>query len=198
MQAIAIILLSIASAVGYGIVHDQITARICIEYFTIGHPRLIDSESPSVLGLFWGVAATWWVGLPLGVGLAIAARAGRRPKLDVAHLVRPILGLLGCALAIAAIAGVIGFATAEMGVFELIEPLASRVPRNRHTVFLADGWAHGGSYLAGSVGGIVLCVRTWRRRATVATNAERSAASNGGPATQFGKTIVPGEPPSVR
>jgi hypothetical protein len=41
VQAIAIILLSIASAVGYGIVHDQITARICIEYFTIGHPTFI-------------------------------------------------------------------------------------------------------------------------------------------------------------
>jgi hypothetical protein len=58
MQSIAIIFLSVAAAIVYGIVHDQITARICIEYFTIGHPRLIDSDSPTVLGLFWGVVAT--------------------------------------------------------------------------------------------------------------------------------------------
>lgn len=59
--------LSVLAAVVYGILHDQITARICVEYFTIGHARLIDSDSPTVLGLFWGVVATWWVGLPLSV-----------------------------------------------------------------------------------------------------------------------------------
>jgi len=41
MQAIRIVLLSIASAVAYGIVHDQITARICIEYFTIGYSTFL-------------------------------------------------------------------------------------------------------------------------------------------------------------
>lgn len=44
--------LSVLAAVVYGILHDQITARICVEYFTIGHARLIDSDSPTVLGLF--------------------------------------------------------------------------------------------------------------------------------------------------
>ncbi len=63
------------AAISYGIVHDQITARICVEYFTVGHPRLTDSDLPTVLALFWGVVATWWVGLPLGLGLAFAARA---------------------------------------------------------------------------------------------------------------------------
>ena len=32
LQAILIVMLSIAAAVFYGIVHDQITARICVEY----------------------------------------------------------------------------------------------------------------------------------------------------------------------
>jgi hypothetical protein len=149
VQSLAIIVLAVAAAVAFGIVHDQITARICIEYFTIGHPRLIDSDSPTVLGLFWGVAATWWVGLPLGLGLAVAARAGRRPKLNARNLLRPVSKLVGSMFIIATVAGLVGFVTARAGIFNLIEPLASRVPREKHAAFLADGWAHAGSYLAG-------------------------------------------------
>jgi hypothetical protein len=180
VQAIGIILLSVVAAVVYGIVHDQITARICVEYFTIGHPRLISSESPTVLGLFWGVVATWWVGLPLGVGLALAARVGRRPKLDVPSLIRPILLLLGCMFMVATVAGLFGFITSKMGMFHLVEPLASRVPESRHIAFLTDGWAHSGSYLTGVVGGIVLCILTWRRRTSGATKGEPCAAPIGG------------------
>ena len=65
-----------------------------MEYFTIGHARLIDSESPTVWALYGGVIATWWVGLPLGIGLALAARAGSRPKLFVGDLLRAILNLM--------------------------------------------------------------------------------------------------------
>src|SRR5215471_12695203 len=133
VQSIAIIFLSVGAAIFYGIIHDQITARICVEYFTIGHPRLIDSDSPTILGLFWGVVATWWVGLPLGLGLAVAARAGRRPKLAAGQLVSPVVKLLGCILAVAALFGAIGFATSKTGIFHLIEPLASRVPADKHT-----------------------------------------------------------------
>ncbi|RYD30998.1 MAG: hypothetical protein EOP86_18840 [Verrucomicrobiaceae bacterium] len=100
MQAFSIVAVSVLAAISYGVIHDQITARICVEYFTIGHPRLIDSDSPTVLALFWGVAATWWVGLPLGLGLAVAARAGRRPKLGVARIRRPLITLVCWMLAL--------------------------------------------------------------------------------------------------
>lgn len=73
MQAIRIILLCICSAIFYGIVHDQITARICVEYFTIGHPPVFNTDSPTLLGFGWGVIATWWVGLILGLPLSLAA-----------------------------------------------------------------------------------------------------------------------------
>ena len=78
MQALAIVALSILAAVSYGIVHDQITARVCVEYFTIGHPQVlaVPTDSPTVLGFVWGVIATWWVGLGLGIPLALAARLG--------------------------------------------------------------------------------------------------------------------------
>ena len=165
MKALAIIGLSVLAAIAYGIVHDQVTARICVEYFTIGHARLIDSDSPTVLGLFWGVVATWWVGLPLGTGLAIAARAGStRRKLEPKELVPSLARLLLVMFAMAAIAGCLGYFGSKAGAFILIEPLASRVPAEKHIAFLTCGWAHGASYLAGIFGGIILWIRTWRRR----------------------------------
>lgn len=168
MQAFFIVAVSVLAAISYGIIHDQITARICVEYFTIGHARLIDSDSPTVLALFWGVAATWWVGLPFGLGLAVAARAGRRPKLGVARIRRPLIMLLCWMFGIAFVAGLIGFLTARAGVFRLAGPLASRVPGHKHVAFLAVGWTHSASYLSGILGGMVLWIAVWRSRRALA------------------------------
>ena len=164
MQPIKIIILSILAAITYGIIHDQITAHICVEYFTIGHTRLIQSESPFVLGLFWGVVATWWVGLPLGIALSFAARFGNRPKLTYQDLKKPIVTLMKVMFCIAFIAAIIGFITSSTGVFFLVKRLATRVPEDKHVVFLTVGWAHSASYLAGLVGGIVPCIKTWKKR----------------------------------
>lgn len=43
-QFLAIMLISIAASIGYGLVRDQITIRFCPQYFTIFHERLIDSK----------------------------------------------------------------------------------------------------------------------------------------------------------
>jgi len=164
MQAIGIVLLSVLAAIVYGIVHDQVTARICVEYFTIGHPPVFHTDSPTLLGLGWGVIATWWVGLFLGVPLAIAARAGRRPKRSVEQLVRPIGVLLACMAVTALLAGLTGHVLARRGAIVLTGPLNQLVPREKHVAFLTDLWAHSASYLAGFIGGIVLIVITWRSR----------------------------------
>jgi hypothetical protein len=164
MHVLSIILLTILSAVGYGIVHDQITARICVEYFTIGHPPVFHTDSPTLLAFGWGVIATWWVGAILGIPLAIAARAGRRPRRDVRFLIRPILTLLLTMGTIAALAGLTGYLLAAKGIIFLVGPLAIDVPQERHARFLADLWAHNASYLSGFIGGIMLIVTTWRSR----------------------------------
>jgi len=49
MQFPAIVFMCIISAIAYGIVHDQITARVCVEYFTIGHPQLFQTDNPTLL-----------------------------------------------------------------------------------------------------------------------------------------------------
>jgi hypothetical protein len=91
MQWFLIILLSIFASIVYGILHDQITARICVEYFTIGHAPIFGTDHPTLLGIGWGIFATWWVGLFLGIPLAAFARIGKRPKRTARSLVRPIV-----------------------------------------------------------------------------------------------------------
>jgi hypothetical protein len=164
MQAIAIIILCIGMAIAYGILHDQVTARVCVEYFTIGHPPVFGTDSPTLLGLGWGIIATWWVGFLLGIPLAIAARTGRRPKRTAASLSRPILKLLLVMGLCALFAGLVGFLLASTGAVYLLEPLASDVPRRQHPRFLADLWAHSASYFVGFVGGLVVIASVWRSR----------------------------------
>jgi hypothetical protein len=177
MQSLLIVLLSIASAVAYGILHDQVTARVCGEYFTIGHPPVFRTESPTLLALGWGTIATWWCGLILGVPLALIARSGSRPKLTARDLLMPIAVLLACMGLIALIAGVCGYFAARTGRVWLLEPLASTVPEEKHVRFLADLWAHLAAYGTGFIGGIVVWLWVWRerrRRAAVGPPAEKS------------------------
>ena len=71
-EFLKILLLCIAAAIVYGIVHDQFTACICLEYFTVFHPQIFPTQSPTLLAIGWGILATWWVGAFLGVLLGIA------------------------------------------------------------------------------------------------------------------------------
>lgn len=159
-----IVLFCIAAAVAYGIIHDQITARLCVEYFTVAHPRLIDTDSPTVLGLFWGIVATWWVGLILGVPLSLIANAGARPPVPCAAIIRPMLSVLLLMAISAAAAGLIGHAFADRFYGLVPDGLLSRIPPERHRMFIADAFSHNASYLVGFLGGIVLCIQTHARR----------------------------------
>ena len=164
MESVRIILLCMFSAVLYGIVHDQVTARICVEYFTIGHPPIFHSDNPTILGLGWGILATWWVGLCLGIALAVAARAGRQARRSMRSLVRPIITLVVVSAACALVAGSIGWMLARSGSIGLIALVPSRVPPSKHAVFVADFCAHLASYVAGFVGGAYIIARiAWLR-----------------------------------
>ena len=164
MESLKIILLCILCAVVYGILHDQVTARVCVEYFTIGHPRVFATESPTGLAIGWGIIATWWVGLFLGIPGAFVCRLGSWPKLDASHLIRPIGGLMvamGCA---SLVAGILGYLCAEAGWVQVAGALALLVPLEKHSAFLADLWAHLTAYGVGSLGGLLLCVWVLFRR----------------------------------
>jgi hypothetical protein len=51
MRGLEIVVPCVLASVAYGILHDQVTARICVECFTVGPPRMFDTESPTLLAL---------------------------------------------------------------------------------------------------------------------------------------------------
>lgn len=158
MEYLKIILLCVVAAVAYGICHDQVTARVCVEYFTVGHPPIFGgTDNRTLLAFGWGVVATWWVGVLLGVPGAVLARSGSRPKLSWRDLRWPI-GLLMMVMALAALAaGFFGYSTAGivMQYGNQSKPSAA---------YMAVASAHEASYLSGFIGGLVLCGWIWWRR----------------------------------
>lgn len=164
MPFIAIVLFSMTAAVFYGIIHDQITARICVEYFTIGHPPLFSTNSPTWLALGWGVVATWWVGLPLGILLGCASRLGTWPRTGVRELFRPTAVLLVVMGLAAGFFGWRGFHRANVGTVHMPAALAAAVPPEKHAVFIANWFAHSASYAVGALGGLALCFWVIRGR----------------------------------
>jgi len=162
-QFVKIIGMCILAAIAYGIVHDQITARICVEYFTIFHPPILSgTQSPTQLAFGWGVIATWWVGVLLGVPLAVVARAGPWPRLSVAELL-PMIRVLLIVMAISAfLAGLSGYAWGRPPVY-----MSEILLAERHRRFAADWWAHNASYASGFTGGIVVWILAFRKRLAV-------------------------------
>lgn len=154
---------SVIAAIIYGILHDLITAHVALEYFTIAHPPVFPTRNPMLLAFGWGVIATWWVGLGLGIALAGCARLGRWPRLGL-HAVRPrilrVIGLMAGAAILSALAGSVLMASGT----NAIGPWASEVPEGRHVPFAAAAWAHSASYLVGILGGLLACWRTARER----------------------------------
>ncbi|MFO0830295.1 MAG: hypothetical protein U0637_00495 [Phycisphaerales bacterium] len=174
VSAFAIVLLCVGAAVAYGLIHDQVTARICIEYFTIGHPRIFTSDSPTLHALYWGVAATWWAGLAAGVLIGVAARAGAWPKVGVRQ-VWPMVALLLLVMGFGAwLGGSLGGSMARAYPPKRPVEIRGRVlPRGTYAPFMVCAWAHAASYgvgFAGSVvvAGVVISLRwRWSRRVGV-------------------------------
>ena len=166
MQFLAIIIVSVVAAVVYGVIHDQLTIRVCLEYFTVAHPLIFQTSSPTLLALGWGVIATWWVGLLLGIPLAVVARIGTtRPPVSVRALIAPISILLVVMSLCALIAGFLGYSAGLRDDVQIPAWLTERLPAVMNARFIAASWAHLASYLSGIVGGVVLIVVTRVRRA---------------------------------
>jgi len=162
-----IVLLSIVAACVYGILHDQVTARVCVEYFTVGHAPIFETDDPTLLGIGWGILATWWVGMFLGLALAAAARLGKRPQRSPASLIKPIVLLLAFMAFCAAGSGVAGYYLGKSKQATLAPHLAEKVPEEKHPRFLACFFAHTASYWVGFVGGWMNVAVVWASRKPV-------------------------------
>ena len=157
MEALKIIVMCVVAAVLYGIAHDLVTTRVCLEYFTVFHPPIFDhTHSPTLLAFGWGVIATWWAGLFIGIALAVVARVGNLPRLSAKDLLPWVRNLLLVMAVSAFLAGVAGYFWGTKSK-QAGEPVLA--PN-----FYADLWAHTASYAAGLVGGLVVCALAYRHR----------------------------------
>lgn len=155
VEVLKILGLGVVAAVIYGMAHDLATSKMDLAYFAgnqnhftnvthHGHvtkqlaPEVYYSNSPVLYSLFWGTLATFWVGLPLGGLVGIAARAGDAGKKQSAlEVMKPLSIMLAASFGVA------------MGASALTY-LISGSP------FLAAGAAHNASYIAGILGGLGL------------------------------------------
>jgi hypothetical protein len=164
VESLKIILVCVAAAVLYGIVLDQFTARICLQYFTVFHPPVFTTQSPTLLAFGWGLIATWWMGAFVGILLTLAARAGSRPKLRVTALLQPIAKLLATMAGSAFLAGLIGFVLTKGGAVSPPTRVLYSLSPSLHARFMADWYAHNTSYAVAFFGGIALCALQYERR----------------------------------
>ena len=168
VQKAKVIALGVGVAVVYGIIHDQITVRLCVEYFSLAHPPLFPVSSPTLLGLCWGIAATLGVGLILGYLLAQASQSSGLPPMAIRNLLGPLLVVIAATAAGAIVTGCIGFSLSRQGVVALPNLLPNArvetLSRAQQDRFMAVWFAHAASYLFGVVGAAVLILRIWLKR----------------------------------
>ena len=154
---------SVTAAITYGILHDLITVHLALEYFTVAHPPVFPTQNPILLAFGWGVIATWWVGLGLGVVLASCARLGHWPRVGLCAVRPRILCLIASMAGMAILSGLAGSALMASGM-NVIGPWVGDIPEGRQVPFAGAAWAHSASYLVGILGGLFACWSTARER----------------------------------
>jgi hypothetical protein len=149
----------------YGMIQDQISARISPEYFTVAHPRIDGLSDLTWLGIVWGFLGSWWGGAFLGAAVGFAACLGKRPALKPRELLLPIALVLALQAVVTAAACCVAMAEVAVPGFTIVEPLASHIPSERHDACFIVSRMHQGTYLSAILGSAILCVWiVWRRR----------------------------------
>lgn len=156
IECVKIVFLCIIASVVYGTVHDQITVRLCPAYFTewYFHAEVFQHPNLTVVGLFWGIVATWWVGLILGVPIAIVSIYGAVEWWTWRRSVKPLV-LLIISLWITA---AIGYWTSILLSFRADSEALGYFPETDQDLlrFSSVLVAHNVSYVAGAIGGLLI------------------------------------------
>lgn len=152
----------------YGIIHDQITIRICPDYFLVWHPTLVRSDNLTGVALAWGIAATWWMGAFLGLIVGLGAATGQPPYASKQQIVRTYIWMLAATGFCAAAVGLVVWHS-DMVAPSFVEgiDISSTTDDNRHR-FMVDWAIHNTSYtvgaFAGFAGAICVAIGRFRRR----------------------------------
>ena len=159
-----IVLMGLVALVGYAMLQDQVSARLCPEYFTVLHPPIPGLTDPTLLGVSWGFLGAWWGGVLLGFVLGLVATVGSRPALAPRELVRPMAVLVGVLAGVTALTGFTVWHHAHLLGVSLDAGMAQLVPPERHRGLLTVACYHFTAYATATAGGVVLCVWVWRER----------------------------------
>ena len=151
----------------YGIIHDQITYSISIEYFTkfkFYQFGLMDQGNEAIFTnpryqvSIIGFMATWWLGIPIGILLGIEGLRYKKAKDMFSATFKAIL----ITILVAVLGGIIGFA---YGHFYLINrPIEEfstwYIPNNITDLnsFIEVGTIHNFSYVSGIIGLLVALI----------------------------------------
>jgi hypothetical protein len=166
IESLKIILPVMAVAIAYGVMLDQITIRVCPEYFTVARAPIFRSDSPILMAFGWGLKDMWWDGLAAGILFALAARAGFPEKLTWRRFVRPALVLLLIVAASALLAGVAGYWMSSAGEIPSVQAWGLMLSVVEQRAFMADVFAHAISYLVGGAGSVIIALAVaWQRYA---------------------------------
>lgn len=169
--------LGILAAVVYGVVHDQVTVRISPPYLMDWHPQIVPSREPTVVALAWGVVATWWFGLILGVVLAAAATLGKRPPAPWTWIVRAVRGIFVCAALAAIAAGLIVRGLRLELPDVLFNQWYTTASRPTRIAFSQAAAMHEASYDAAGVTTLVAAILVFRGRKTTPETFPQNDAS---------------------
>ena len=162
-------LLGIGLLSGYAAIQDQVSARLCPEYFTHYHNPIPGLTDPTLTGIVWGFLGAWWGGALFGYFVGIAATAGKRPPLSLRELVKPMLvTVLGVAGVTALVGGSVAFYAEQFGV--TLDPyMAPSVPVERRRGLLVVCCYHLAAYVSAVIGSVICCVWVaWIRRTPAA------------------------------
>jgi hypothetical protein len=157
---VGIVLMATLCAVVYGVLQDQLSIRISPAYFLKAHTKILETEDLTLVGLAWGVTATWWVGLALGFAVATFATYGPRaaycPGRALRGMMRIMAGTGIATLAVGLIAYMMNWTSSV--AFRFVD-LPEEVRR-----FSAVQAAHNASYLAAPTLAVLLIRQVWTSR----------------------------------
>jgi len=107
----SLFVLALASLIAgiYGIIHDQITITISLDYF-LYFKGLYTTSAPYRLGAaFIGWSSTWWVGFWAAAALIIALIIKKQSRGMVKRVLKEALIIMGIAAVSGAVGGILGY-----------------------------------------------------------------------------------------
>ncbi len=131
---------------------DLVTAHVAVEYFTVHHPHVLDSQSPLVMALVWGFIASWWCGLIAGVILALVNHRVT-PPLPPTQILRWVAK--GCAAIWFTMMAVLAAIYLVAGIVPLAQRRASFESDRR---LMAVALAHMGEYILAAIAVAIIAV----------------------------------------